>query len=116
MTWRQQGRSGPGLAWEKIRTKPGKMVQLAFALGLSHQELDEYLQKGLRMPGIQVNDYREMIYYYGLEHGLSIQECDQMILVFESICAGRMFRCRKHILLNCGDTMKHGVRRTRCTF
>ena len=56
------------------RSEPNreKMVQLAFALGLSHQELDEYLQKGLRMPGIQVNDYREMIYYYGLEHGLSL--------------------------------------------
>lgn len=60
-----------------------KMVQLAFSLGLSHKELDEYLQKGLRMPGVQVNDYRETIYYYGLEHHLSIQECDHMILVFE---------------------------------
>ena len=60
-----------------------KMIQLAFALGLSHKELDEYLQRGLRMPGIQVNDYRELIYYYGLEHGLTMQECDRMILVFE---------------------------------
>lgn len=60
-----------------------KMIQLAFALGLDHKELDEYLQKGLRMPGVQINDYRETIYYYGLEHQLTVQECDRMILVFE---------------------------------
>lgn len=84
------------------RSEPNreKMVQLAFALGLSHKELDEYLQKGLRMPGIQVNDYREMIYYYGLEHGLSIQECDQMILVFEK------HMCRAYVPVQEAHTVK----------
>lgn len=74
-------------AWFGIgkRSEPNreKMLQLAFALELGTQELDEYLQIGLKMPGVQVNDYRELIYYYGLEHGLAMQECDKMILVFE---------------------------------
>lgn len=77
-----------------------KMIQLAFALGLDHKELDEYLQKGLRMPGVQVNDYREMIYYYGLEHHLSMQECDQMILVFEK------HMCQTHVPVQEAHTAK----------
>ena len=59
------------------------MYQLAFALHLTHEELKQYLIEGLRMPGVQVNDYREIIYYYGLEHKLSMEKCEEMILVFE---------------------------------
>lgn len=74
-------------AWCGIgkRSEPGrdKMYQLAFALHLTHKELEQYLVEGLRMPGVQVNDYREIIFYYGLEHQLSPEECEDMILVFE---------------------------------
>ena len=74
-------------AWCGItkRSEPGrdKMYQLAFALHLTHEELKQYLIEGLRMPGVQVNDYREIIYYYGLEHKLSMEKCEEMILVFE---------------------------------
>lgn len=74
-------------AWCGIgkRTQPGrdKMFQLAFALHMAPVELEEYLKSGLGMPGVQINDYRELIYYYGLEHEMTIQQCDEMILVFE---------------------------------
>lgn len=74
-------------AWCGIgkRTQPGrdKMFRLAFALHMAPAELEEYLKSGLGMPGVQINDYRELIYYYGLEHEMMIQQCDEMIQVFE---------------------------------
>lgn len=70
----------------KGRTKPGRehFFRLALALKLTPEKAQEYLQKGLLMPGIQVNDYREMIYYYGLEKQLSYEECQGMIEIFQS--------------------------------
>ena len=67
-------------------SKPGRehIFKLALALELSPEESQEYLQKGALMPGIQINDYREMIFYYGLEKRLSYEECLGMIEVFES--------------------------------
>lgn len=67
-------------------SKPGRehIFKLALALELSPAETQEYLQRGVLMPGIQINDYREMIFYYGLEKHLSYEECLGMIEVFES--------------------------------
>lgn len=103
---RDKNVAAPGTirAWfglgKKSEPNREKMVQLAFALRLRTKELDEYLQKGLRMPGIQVNDYRELIYYYGLEHEMEMQECDRMILVFEK------HMCRAYVPLQETHTVK----------
>lgn len=66
-----------------VRPKREHIFKLAFALTLDEEELQEYLIKGIRQPGIQINDYREMIYLYGLERALSYEDCVDMIRAFE---------------------------------
>ncbi len=65
--------------------KPNRdtVFRLAFALKLSPREAREYLVEGMLVPGIQLNDYREMIYMYGLENQLDMDVCDRMIDIFE---------------------------------
>lgn len=66
-----------------VRPKRKQILRLAFALHLDEESLQEYLIKGIRQPGIQINDYREMIYLYGLGKALSYEDCVDMIKVFE---------------------------------
>lgn len=73
-SWFQAGGSRPSR---------NQMIAFAFALALSKEELQEYFICGLQEPGIQINDYQEMIYCYGLESGLAYEECQDMIEVFE---------------------------------
>lgn len=81
----------------KSQPNRDKMYCLAFALQLSGSEFEEYLKRGLLMPGIQVNDYKELICFYGLEHRLSFQECQQMIDAFESyLCQDLVIEQRTH--------------------
>lgn len=74
-------------AWFGIKrqSRPDRehFFRLALALELTPQEAQEYLQEGLLMPGVQINDYQEAIYYYGLENHLTWEECQGMIDVFE---------------------------------
>lgn len=65
------------------RPSRNQMIAFAFALALSKEELQEYFVCGLQEPGIQINDYQEMIFCYGLESGLTYEECQDMIEVFE---------------------------------
>lgn len=65
------------------RPKRKQIFRLAFAMHLKEAELQEYLMMGIRQPGIQINDYREMLYLYALEKNLSYEECLDMIRVFE---------------------------------
>ncbi len=59
------------------------MFRIAFALGLSVEELQEYLRYGISEPGIQVNDYAEFIAMYCLDHACSYEECCDMTAFFE---------------------------------
>lgn len=59
------------------------VFHIAFSLKLSIEKTQEYLRKGLLLPGIQVNDYREFIYLYGIEHRLDWQMCQDMIVFYE---------------------------------
>lgn len=63
--------------------KREQIIQFAFAAHFTVDMLQEYLQEGILEPGIQVNDYREMIFMYGLEHACSYKECLDMITFFE---------------------------------
>lgn len=65
------------------RPKRKQIFKLAFALKLGEKELEEYLVQGILQPGVQINDYREMIYRYGIDRSLSYEECVDMIRVFE---------------------------------
>lgn len=67
-----------------VRPKRKQILRLAFALHLDEDGLQEYLTRGIRQPGIQINDYREMIYLYGLGKKLSYEDCTDMIKVFEA--------------------------------
>lgn len=67
-----------------VRPKRKQIIKLAFALQLTEEELQEYLCCGILQPGIQINDYREMIYLYGVLNGISYDECQDMIRIFEA--------------------------------
>ena len=66
------------------------IYKIAFALGLSMEETEEYLQYGISQAGFQVNDYEEFICMYCLENGLSQEKCQKMIDFFEEKCAGKL--------------------------
>lgn len=68
---------------ESILPKREQIIRLAFAAQFTVEELQEYLQEGILAPGIQINDYREVIFMYGLEHRCSYQDCLDMITLFE---------------------------------
>ena len=59
------------------------VFSICFALHLGAQETEEFLVLGLREPSFQINDYIETIYLYGLENGLSQDECDEMAATYE---------------------------------
>ena len=60
-----------------------KVFQIGLTAGWHVSETERFLTEGLGQTGIQINDYQECIYLYGLEHHLSFDECHQMIRVFE---------------------------------
>lgn len=68
---------------ESILPKREQIIRLAFAAQFTVEELQEYFQEGMLAPGIQINDYREVIFMYGLEHRCSYQDCLDMITLFE---------------------------------
>lgn len=83
----------------KKKTMPDRehIFRLAFALELTYEELEEYLQKGALLPGVQINDYQEIIWIYGLENHLSWDECQDMIQVFEAhICQDVVIEQKTH--------------------
>ncbi len=56
-----------------------QIYQMCFSMGLSVSDAEEFLLEGIREPSFQVNDYQETILMYGLENGLSYEECFNMI-------------------------------------
>ena len=59
------------------------VFHIAISLKLSVEKTQEYLRKGLLLPGIQVNDHREFVYLYAIEHQLDWQMCQEMIVFYE---------------------------------
>ncbi len=59
------------------------VYRICFALGADKEKTEQYLTEGLGEPSFQINDYYEIIYLFGLENGLSYEECIQMARVFE---------------------------------
>lgn len=65
--------------------EPGRsqIFEFAFSLPLSPEELNQFLQRGLSAPAIQINDYQETIFWYGLENSYTYEKCMELILNFE---------------------------------
>lgn len=63
--------------------KRSQIFELIFFLGLGVEELDLFLTQGLREPSVQVNDYQEAIFLYGLGNHLGYEDCLKMIQEFE---------------------------------
>lgn len=74
-TWFRMGKKG--------KPKRSQLFAFAFALHMSPEQLEDYFVRGLQEPGIQVNDYREIIYCYGLENKIAYEECQDMMEIFE---------------------------------
>lgn len=78
------------------KTKPNRemMFHLAISLELSIQQTQEYLKKGLQLSPVQINDYREFIWIYGLEHRLDWEACSRMIEFYEGqlLMSGKMIQ------------------------
>lgn len=66
--------------------KPKRVVifEMAIIMGMSEEELQEYLSQGLREHFVQINDYQEMIFFYALMHHMSIDNCYEMMEKYES--------------------------------
>lgn len=60
-----------------------KLLQMAVVMLWSEDQLQQAFSRGMQEPGVQINDYQEVIYFYGLQHGLALEECEAMIHVFE---------------------------------
>lgn len=65
------------------RPRRSQVYEIAFALHLGREELDTLLTAGLHEPAVQINDYTETVFAYGLENGLDYDECAGMIQEFE---------------------------------
>ncbi|WP_026836076.1 hypothetical protein [Eubacterium xylanophilum] len=65
--------------------KPARrhLFRMAFVLGFDGEKLEEFLVYGISEPGIQLNDYREIMALYCLDNGLSYYEYEEMIEFFE---------------------------------
>lgn len=76
-------RSWFGLKGKTVYPKRESALKLALLMGYDEDELQELLQLGIYEPGIQINDYQEVIYLYCAANGLSLEKCEDMILLFE---------------------------------
>lgn len=65
------------------RPRRSQIYEISFFLELGVNELELFLTIGLREPSVQINDYMEAIFVYGLENGLNYEECMDMIWEFE---------------------------------
>ena len=68
---------------EPALPKRETLFRLVFALGLTSEETSDYLVNGMLEPSFQINDYRELIYMYGLDNRLTYEDCTRMIAVYE---------------------------------
>lgn len=65
------------------RPTRSQVYEIVFCLKWGMKELETFLTAGLREPSVQINDYMEAIFAYGLENGLAYDECIGMIQEFE---------------------------------
>lgn len=66
--------------------EPGReqIYEICFALSLSGEDAEEFLRMGIHEPGVQFNDYQEIIYLYCLENHLSWETAQNLLEQFEN--------------------------------
>ncbi|MBO5487715.1 MAG: hypothetical protein J5988_12465 [Eubacterium sp.] len=67
----------------KAMPKREQIIHMAFVLGLTAEETEEYLRFGISEPGFQVNDYSECIAMYCLDNRLDYDTYVVMVEFFE---------------------------------
>lgn len=72
------------------------VFSICFALELDEKQTEKFLVEGLKEPSFQINDYMEIIYLYGLERGLTQEECDDMAAEYEGRLDIDISFCRTH--------------------
>lgn len=72
-----------GLGENAVFPKREHALKMALLLECDETGLQELLQCGIYEPGVQINDYREIIYLYCAANGFSLEKCEDMILLFE---------------------------------
>ncbi len=80
---RQTIRRWFGLDKEQSIPSRKQIFKIALAVGLTPEETEEYLMQGISQPGFQMNDYREFIIRYCLEHRKGCDICRKMIDFYE---------------------------------
>ncbi len=66
------------------KPKREQVFEIALSLGLERDALNEYLTVGLGEMPVQISDYREIIYLYGMEKHLLFSDCEEMIRNYET--------------------------------
>lgn len=72
-----------GLKDKTVYPKREQVLKLALLMEYNEDGMQELLQVGIYEPGIQINDYREVIYLYCAANRLPLEKCEDMILLFE---------------------------------
>lgn len=92
---RQTIRRWFGLGGSSIPSRE-QIFQIAFSLGFSVDETEEYLQYGISDAGFQINDYSECIIMFCLDHSLDWDTCQSMIRSFELYGSRKSLRQTSH--------------------
>ena len=61
-----------------------QIYAICLSLELDRNEAETFFLEGMLAPSFQVNDYREMIFLYGLDNGLTYDACQEMIAFYEN--------------------------------
>lgn len=72
-----------GLDGELVFPKRIQILDFSLLLGYTEEEMQDCLRKGIYEPGVQINDYQEVIYLYCAANGFSLGKCQDMIRLFE---------------------------------
>ncbi|MCR5690972.1 MAG: hypothetical protein K6G62_02025 [Eubacterium sp.] len=83
---RQTIRKWFGIGGKGSTPTRNQILNLVLGLHLSIEEAEEYLQMGISQPGFQVNDYKEFILMYCLEHQIGVDGYQRMVEFYESHC------------------------------
>lgn len=60
-----------------------QVYEICFALSLSGEDAEEFLRMGIHEPGVQFNDFHEIIYLYCLENCLPWEKAQDILKQFE---------------------------------
>lgn len=60
-----------------------QIYQICLKMELSEKDAEDFFRNGLHEPVFQINDFREVIYRYGLANHKELEECEKLMEAFE---------------------------------